>query len=74
MPQVDEDETRTTSDRILSGVSNLKSKLADLNSDQNELKLGMRTMRSLMSEVRNESRQSAEVCIEIRRKRLFTPT
>lgn len=57
---VDEDETRTTSDRILSGVSNLKSKLADLNSDQNELKLGMRTMRSLMSEVRNESRQSAE--------------
>jgi len=58
---VDQDENRTATDRVIHGLSNLRGRMNDLLVDQTEIKQNVRSVRSLVRDVRNDTRVYAEV-------------
>lgn len=61
--KADQEESRSQSDRVLSGLTSLRSRMKDLLVDQTEIKQGVRSIRTLVRDVRQETRVYAEVGI-----------
>ncbi|CAK8698608.1 transient receptor potential cation channel subfamily A member 1-like isoform X2 [Clavelina lepadiformis] len=57
---VDQDEVRSDSDKILLSLSTLRNKMGDLMADQAEVKQGVRSVRSMVRDVKSDAKIYAE--------------
>ena len=59
--QQEQDEPRTTEDKVLGGLNMLRGRLADLVAEQGDLKDDIRGVRKIIREARQDSREHTEV-------------